>query len=88
MYQDPQTECIRREVATTFEDLGAARGDCVIETLLIRDGYYCGRRFYCDGYQAVWFVEENQIKYFDAQGQLVKKSGKVPQPQAARRTAS
>ena len=74
MYHEQQTEIVRREVVSTLEELGATTGDCLVETLLIRDGYYCGRRFYCDGYQAVWFIEEAQIKYFDTEGQLVKKS--------------
>lgn len=74
MSQDQQTEHVRREVTATFQDLGAALEDCLLETVLIRNGYYCGRRFYCDGFHAVWFVEEQQIKYFNEEGQLVRKS--------------
>ena len=40
------------------------------ESVLIRDGHYCGRRFECDGNSAVWFIEENQIKCFTQEGAL------------------
>lgn len=42
------------------------------ESILIRDGYYCGRRFVCGALSAVWFAEEDQIKLFDQDGQLVE----------------
>ncbi len=42
------------------------------EAMLIRDGYFCGRRFSCDGFGAVWFVEENQIKFFDRDGGIIE----------------
>lgn len=41
------------------------------ESILIRDGYYCGRRFTAKGLQAVWFVEENELKVFNADGSLL-----------------
>jgi hypothetical protein len=91
MNQDQQTEFVRREVTETFQDLGATSLDCLIETLLIRDGFYCGRRFYCDGFQAVWFLEERQIKYFNDEGQLVRKSAAascLSPPSPVRKAAS
>ncbi len=41
------------------------------ESLLIRDGAYCGHRISLDGFRAVWFVEEDQIKLFDPAGHLL-----------------
>ncbi|WP_164101751.1 hypothetical protein [Candidatus Laterigemmans baculatus] len=41
------------------------------ESILIRGGFYCGRRFHLGGYSAVWFAEEDEIKLFDSQGQLI-----------------
>lgn len=43
----------------------------VRETLLIQDGYFCGRRFVLAGYQLVWFLEEQQIKLFSPTGELL-----------------
>lgn len=42
------------------------------ESILIRDGYYCGRRFKWGDFTAVWFAEEDQIKLFDANGHLIE----------------
>ncbi len=62
------TEEIRRHVRRRFETLGAESQVEVVETILIRDGCYCGRRFECDGCMAVWFVEEHQVKFYDREG--------------------
>jgi hypothetical protein len=41
------------------------------ETILIRDGYYCGRRFHTDQHRAVWFIEEDELKIYDHQDRLL-----------------
>ena len=51
-----------------------------VETLLIRDGYYRGRRFQHQGYQAVWFAEEEEIKFFLPDGQLATSMNVDPLP--------
>ena len=53
-----------------MESLGANPLCDTVETILIRDGCYCGRRLECDGLRAVWFVEENQLKFFHRDGSL------------------
>lgn len=30
--------------------------------MLIRDGFFCGRRFAHDSINGVWFLEENELK--------------------------
>jgi hypothetical protein len=42
------------------------------ESILIRDGYYCGRRFETDAGAAIWFVEENQVKVYRADGSMTQ----------------
>lgn len=32
------------------------------ESMLIRDGFFCGRRFAHDSINGVWFLEENELK--------------------------
>ncbi|WP_149752693.1 hypothetical protein [Rubripirellula obstinata] len=46
--------------------------DCVIaiESILIRDEHYCGRRFSTSTHRAVWFIEEDQVKIFTADQSL------------------
>ena len=36
------------------------------ESMLIRDGFFCGRRFKHDSIDAVWFLEENELKISNA----------------------
>ncbi len=38
------------------------------EAMLIRDGFFCGRRFRFANYQAVWFLEEDELKIRDMAG--------------------
>lgn len=39
------------------------------ESILIRQEHYCGRRFRTETHQAIWFIEEDQIKVFTADNQ-------------------
>ena len=74
---------VRREVRAIFEALGCQ--DEIRETILIRNGYYCGRRFSTTGSEAVWFLEEDQIKVYSTDGRVVQtlKNVNVPQRHAA-----
>jgi hypothetical protein len=66
------TERVRSLVSQAFAQLGQAECEPMRETILIRDGYYCGRRFETDAAVAVWFVEENQVKVYQADGTLAQ----------------
>ncbi len=44
----------------------------MLETTLIRDGMYCGRRFALEGFQVVYFVEEGQIKLYGVEGEILQ----------------
>jgi hypothetical protein len=63
------TEAVRRRVAHTFAELGLA-GTELSESILIRGGAYCGRRFDAGRGHAIWFVEEDQVKFYDDAGCL------------------
>lgn len=41
------------------------------ESILIRDGFYCGRRFQAAQHHAIWFMEEDQLKIHDTDGSVV-----------------
>jgi hypothetical protein len=66
------TETIRRHVAATFVELGLSRGAEPRETILIREGAYCGRRFDAEDGHAVWFIEEGQVKFYRVDGSLAR----------------
>jgi hypothetical protein len=59
---------IRRLVRRTFAELGASLGEQMSEHILIRNDLYCGRRFRCGELQAVWFIEEDEIKVYGPDG--------------------
>lgn len=40
------------------------------ESILIRDEFYCGRRFRAAAFHAIWFIEEDQLKIYHAGGSL------------------
>ena len=41
------------------------------ESILIRDDFFCGRRFYTADHQAVWFIEQDELKIYDKDGDLL-----------------
>jgi hypothetical protein len=62
---------VRQQVRTTFTAQGVQDLDDCCETILIRDGFYCGRCFACDSHRAIWFVEENLVKFYGADGEFL-----------------
>jgi hypothetical protein len=72
MTHSAQLERIRQFVQHTFERLDSASSCSVRESVLVRDGQYCGRRFLTDTLQAVWFVEENELKFYGEDGSLLR----------------
>jgi hypothetical protein len=44
--------------------------NAILETTLVRNGAYCGRRFSLMGYSLVWFQEEGQVKLYAPGGTL------------------
>lgn len=43
------------------------------DAVLIRGGFYVGRKFELGAYRATWFMEEDEVKVHDASGALVIK---------------
>ncbi len=65
-------EQIRSLIREKLIQLGGTAESPPRETMLIRDGYFCGRRFTSDGLQAVWFIEENEVKFYERNGAIVE----------------
>ncbi|MBI86415.1 MAG: hypothetical protein CMJ81_24720 [Planctomycetaceae bacterium] len=68
----PTADSVRDIIRKTFRKLGADSQQSMLETILIRDGHFCGRRYSHEDRSAVWFVEENEIKFYDFKGSVVK----------------
>jgi hypothetical protein len=62
---------IRQRVRELFTQQGVPETAEICETILIRNGYYCGRRFEAEGAHAIWFCEEQQLKCFRLDGSLL-----------------
>jgi hypothetical protein len=62
---------VRRLVADALARVAGDGEDSIRESILIREGLYCGRRFETAAGYAVWFVEENQVKIFERAGRVV-----------------
>ena len=64
------TQEVRDRVMEVFAQLGGEPDGELRETILISDGAYVGRRF--DGLQghAIWFVEEDQLKFYRPDGSM------------------
>lgn len=65
-------EQIRQLVQQSLQELGIADAGELEETILIRNGFYCGRRFATSGAHAVWFAEENQLKIYGELGAVLR----------------
>lgn len=65
----PNTQRVRDLVLRTVAEFGVRDGTPASETLLVRDGYYCGRCFKFAGIRAVWLPDANQVKIYSDAGQ-------------------
>lgn len=52
------------------EELGQDGALIHRESMLIRDEFFCGRKFHAKNYTAVWFIEEDVLKVHRADGSL------------------
>jgi hypothetical protein len=68
MQHAEQLETVRKMVRQTMQAEGVQGFDEYFEQVLLRDEFYCGRSFCCEGLRAVWFIEEHTIKYYGPDG--------------------
>ena len=87
-------ERMRSAIATQLQQFGVKQPSEMHETLLIRNGLFCGRKFQSEGHLVVWFIEEDEIKFFSPCGELLKSTSAIeclsmvePAQQSIRRAA-
>jgi hypothetical protein len=68
-----QTGQISQIAAAAFSALGIT--DPLIETILLKDRNYVGRKFQAGGFTAVWLEEKNAVEIIDQEGRLVQTIG-------------
>jgi hypothetical protein len=61
---------LRRTINAAVADLGHKTKECK-ESVLIREGYFVGRQFCFEGIRAIWFAEEEIVKFYADDGQLL-----------------
>lgn len=66
------TLLVRDCVLQLFSELGIDASEELRETVLIRGGMYCGRRFEAVAGTALWFVEEDQVKILNGSGKVLR----------------
>lgn len=81
------TEHVRQLVAEAFARANMPQPTEFSESILIKAGNYCGRRFVGDGGHAIWFVEENQLKLYNGDGKLTQVISTLVAPAVVRRAA-
>jgi hypothetical protein len=68
--RDQQAEQFPQFIASLFTKLGV--NPPFIETILLRDRFYVGRKFRAGGFQIVWWAEKNLVEVFDEDGQSLE----------------
>lgn len=71
MNTDTPVEKIRQAILWQLDQLGVSDASNTRESMLIQNGYYCGRKFQCEDHEVVWFLEEDEVKFFNPQGDLL-----------------
>ena len=77
MNSETPVERIRLAIAWQLKCLGVQESESMHETMLIRNGLFCGRKFECEEHQVVWFLEEDEIKFYSPIGELLKTSSAI-----------
>ena len=66
-------------VVATFSRLEMPAPIEVWETLLVKDGFFIGRKFHCDGGYALWASGWSAVEFYDENGKfLVRAAVKKP----------
>ena len=65
--------CLDRWLEKQQSDAQSDGDTEISDAMLIRGGFYVGRKFQLGPYHAVWFMEEDEIKIHDTAGAVVAK---------------
>ena len=70
MRHDVMVDQVREGIERKLRDWGSHEGDYRGDRLLLSDGLYIGRVFEWEHSRACWFLEEEQVKVYDAAGRV------------------
>ena len=63
---------IRQRIQRRFSKLAGEEQPIQGETLLVRSGEYCGHRYQAESMSAIWFLEEEEVKFYNADGGVLE----------------
>ncbi len=72
MNGDTPVEKVRQAISAHLVSLGVPNASLLQEAILISNGLFCGRKFQCCDYQVLWFLEEDEIKFFGPTGDILQ----------------
>jgi hypothetical protein len=75
-----------QQIAAARELISEA-GNEIVESILLRDGHYIGRKFRFDGGHAIWECGEPQLSIYKQDGTLVKRLALMLERQETRTSA-
>jgi hypothetical protein len=67
---DTQIDYLSQVITALFAECGV--NPPFIETILLHDGRYVGRKFKAGGYQVIWQAEKNAVELLDQDGQTAR----------------
>lgn len=73
MSNSQRLAAVRRTIDRWFESRHPDADLEIRDSVLIRDGYYAGRKFQFGDYTAAWFIEEDELKIQDAEGKVLQR---------------
>ncbi|WP_153556251.1 hypothetical protein [Roseimaritima sediminicola] len=72
MTNSQRLAAVREHLRAWYDRQANAQPWEATESILVREGFYCGRTFRFADHRAVWFVEEEEVKIYAADGSLLE----------------
>lgn len=70
--QSTDHDSIYHLAATGFKELGVSDPHTMTHRILLRDRFFVGHRFECEGLEAVYRMEEGRAEFYGPDGRLLK----------------
>jgi hypothetical protein len=69
---ESKADRVHELIVACFKELGADEPDRITRMVLVKDLFFVGQRFLCGNIQAVLLADQDEIKFYDGQGTLLK----------------
>jgi len=67
-----QPDSVFQLATAVFKELGTVTPQSVTRTILMENGRSVGQRFRCGNLQAILLLDSGQIKFYNAEGELLR----------------